>query len=382
MIAPRRLAVIFDAVEERWPSMDFVAEMLVEHLRAEHGDQYATGTIRPRFFDLFEKLPGLDQNRAWNADRMVTRFFTYPIQLVSRRREFDLFHVADHTYAQLANVLPPTRTGIYCHDLDAFEALLDPKGSSSTWRRAMARTQLRGLQRVALVFYSTEQIQKQIVEAGILDPSRLVHAPYGVAAEFFSDDGIEELAPGLPPSRPFLMHVGSSMSRKRLDVLFRVFAEVRKRLPGLVLLQQGARLLPEQRRLLSELGVADALVQPPPLSRAALAALYHRAELVLLTSEREGFGLPILEALASGAALVASDIAAFREVGAEAVTYCPVADVERWTDTVVRLIEHPELRPPAAVRHAVARRFTWTAHAAIIAGAYARLGGSPASERA
>jgi glycosyltransferase involved in cell wall biosynthesis len=374
--------VIFDAVEERWPSMEFVAEMLVEHLRTEHADQYEATAIRPRFFGLFEKIPGLDKDRAWNADRLMTRFITYPRQLVTQRHDFDVFHVADHSYAQVANVLPGARTGIYCHDLDAFEPLLGHKGSASSWRRALARTQLRGLQRAALVFYSTEQIRKQIVQAGILDSSRLVYAPYGVAAEFSSPDGLDQLPVGLLPSGPFLLHVGSSMARKRLDVLFRVFAAVRKRLPGLLLFQQGARLLPEQRQLVAELGLSDALVQPPPLSRAALAALYHRAELIVVTSEREGFGLPVLEALAGGAAVVASDIAPFREVGADAVTYCPVADIECWTETVVRLIEHPELRPPASVRRAVAGRFTWTAHAATIATAYQQLSGPRASTRA
>lgn len=357
--------------------MEFVAEMLLVHLQTEHADRYEVEPLRPRFFGLFEAVPGLNGQKAWNADRLVTRFITYPAQLVTRRRQFALFHVADHSYAQVAHVLPAERTGIYCHDLDAFACLIRPNGAVPFWRKAMARAQLRGLQRAALVFYSTEQVREQIEQAGILDPARLVHAPYGVAADFFSADGLNELPPGTLPSRPFLLHVGSSIPRKRLDVLFRVFAEVRKQHPDLVLVQQGARLLPHQRNLVAELGIEDALVQPPRLSRPALAALYHRAELVLLTSEREGFGLPILEALAGGAAVIASDIAPFREVAANAVTYCPVGELERWTETILTLVEQPELRPAASLRRAVAERYTWTAHAATIADAYGRLGGPP-----
>jgi len=253
--------------------------------------------------------------------------------------------------------------------------LIRPNGAVPSWRRAMARAQLRGLQRAALVFYSTEQVRQQIERAGILDPARLVHAPYGVAADFFSADGLDELPPDALPSRPFLLHVGSAVARKRLDVLFKVFAEVRRHHPDLVLVQQGARLLPHQRDLVVELGIEDALVQPPRLSRPALAALYHRAELVVLTSEREGFGLPILEALAGGAAVVASDIAPFREVAADAVTYCPVGDVERWAQVILELMDRPELRPARPLRKAVAERYTWTAHAATIAEAYGRLAG-------
>jgi len=362
--------------------MEFVAEMLAEHLQAEHSDRYDVSTIRPRFFGLFEALPGLDAQRAWNADRLVTRFLTYPAQLLIRRRKLELFHVADHSYSQVAHALPADQTGIYCHDLDAFQCLLRPNGPVASWRKVLARAQLTGLQRAAVVFYSTEQVRMQIEGTAILDSGKLVHAPYGVAPEFFSADGLDELPAGALPSRPFLLHVGSSVPRKRLDVLFRVFAEVRKHIPDLVLVQQGARLLPHQRNLVADLGIADSVVQPPRLSRPALAALYHRAELVLLTSEREGFGLPILEALAGGAAVVASDIAPFREVAASAVTYCPVGDVGRWTETIVKLVQQPEHRPPAAVRRAVAKRFSWTAHAATIADAYARLAGLPVELRA
>ncbi len=358
--------------------MELVAEMLLLHLQTEHADRYEALPLRPRFFGLFEALPGLHGQKAWNADRLVTRFLTYPTQLAAQRRGYELFHVVDHSYAQVAHVLPAGRTGIYCHDLDAFACLIRPNGAVASWRRAMARTQLRGLQRAALVFHSTAQVRAEIEQAAIIDSGRLVHAPYGVAPEFFVDEGADELPPGVLPSGPFLLHVGSSSRRKRIDVLLRVFAAVRRRFPGLVLVQQGAALLPEHRALVTELGIASALVQPPPLSRSGLAALYRRAELVLLTSEREGFGLPLLEALAAGAGVVASDIEPFKEVAAEAVTYCPVGDVDRWAETIISLMEHPHLRPPSALRRAVAERYTWTAHAATIADAYARLMGLPA----
>jgi glycosyltransferase involved in cell wall biosynthesis len=370
-----KLGIIFDAVEERWPSMEFVAEMLLQHLQTEHADRYDAQAVRPHYFRLFEALPGLDSRRAWNADRLVTRFVTYPSQLVARRRGIELFHVADHTYAQVIHVLPHRRTGVYCHDLDAFACVLRPNGQVAGWRKAIARAQLSGLQRAALVFYSTEQLRKQINEFAIVDDQRLVHAPYGIAPEFFAPIGAADVPAGGFPGRPFLLHVGSGMARKRLDVLFRIFAEVRRSHPDLVLVQQGAELSPDQRTLVAELGIGDALVQPPYLSRLALAALYHRAELVLLTSEREGFGLPLLEALAAGSSVVASDIPAFREVAGDAVSFCPVGDVPQWVHVISRQLDHPELRPAADLRRSVAARYTWTRHASVISDAYARLAG-------
>jgi glycosyltransferase involved in cell wall biosynthesis len=376
-----RLAVIFDAVEERWPSMDLVAEMLLRHLQTEHADRYAARGVHPHFSGLFQALPVLDARQAWNADRFVTRFVIYPAQLLGRRRDFELFHVSDHSYAQLIHVLPGERTGVFCHDLDAFECLIHPTGPVPAWRKAIARSLLAGLQRASLVFYSTVQVREEIERAGLLPVERLVHAPYGVAEEFFHSDAVDELPEGVLPAGPFLLHVGSSMARKRLDVLFGVFAALRARFPELSLVQQGAELTAEQKALVAKLGIGDAIVQPPKLSRAGLAALYRRAELVLLTSEREGFGLPLVEALAAGAAVVASDIPAFREVAGTAVAFCPVGDTDRWIDTVRRLLEVPSSRPSKDARNAAAQRFTWTAHATTIAEAYARLSG-PGSARA
>jgi glycosyltransferase involved in cell wall biosynthesis len=365
-----RLAVIFDAVEERWPSMEYVAEMLVKHLQEEHADEFETLAVKPRFFGGFERVPGLERRKAWNADRFVTRFLTYPLEMVLKRGRFDLFHVADHTYAQLLHVLPARRTGVFCHDVDAFEPVV--ADGAARWRRGMAQVQLRGLRRAAVVFYSTEGVRERVKEQGWLPESTLVRSPYGVSDEFWDTAGTVGLPPGV--QRPFLLHVAGNFPRKRLDILFQIFAEVRKRRPELKLVQQGARLDAGQRAMVAQLGIEDALVQPERQSRAGLATLYRAAELLLFTSEREGFGLPILEALAAGARVVASDIPSFREISGEAVSFCQVEDLDGWVRTVLSLLDDGQRGPTLEARRAQARRFSWSAHASTVAAAYRRLG--------
>ena len=127
-----------------------------------------------------------------------------------------------------------------------------------------------------------------------------------------------------------------------------------------MLVQQGAELLPEQRDLVSELGLTDALIQPPPLSRPALAALYHRAELVLLTSEREGFGLPIVEAMACGTPVLTSNITAMPEIAGDAALLVDPRSVEqiaRGTEQIVSLsFLRQDLRTKGLER---AAQFSW-----------------------
>ena len=122
--------------------------------------------------------------------------------------------------------------------------------------------------------------------------------------------------------------MGSSIPRKRLDVLFEVFAALRSRHPELRLVQQGGALTPAQREQVARLGIGDALLQPPQAGpgrrwRGSTAG----RQAVLVPSEAEGFGLPVIEALACGAPVVASELPVLREVGDTACLYCAVGDV-------------------------------------------------------
>jgi glycosyltransferase involved in cell wall biosynthesis len=109
------------------------------------------------------------------------------------------------------------------------------------------------------------------------------------------------------------------------------------------------------------------------VSRSDLAGLYRSASLVLVTSDAEGFGLPVAEALASGTMVVASDIPVLREVGGDAAVYAPVADVQMWTAKVIDHLVNPAADPDRASRLKWGERYSWQAHCDIIAGAYARL---------
>jgi glycosyltransferase involved in cell wall biosynthesis len=365
--APAHLALIRDLPEEGWASMDLCADMLLAH--------FPEGPLRAapvcsRFRRRFGRVPGVHRLRAaFNADRLLNRFWDYPRCLRRRVREFDLFHVCDHTYAHLVHSLPPGRAGVYCHDLDAFRCLLEPRlEPRPRWFRALARRILAGLQRAAVVFHSTQAVRRQLEARGLIDPARLVRAPYGAAPEFTPVPGPHDGEPAVPG--PFLLHVGSCIPRKRIDVLLDVFARVRRGRDGLRLVQVGGEWTPAQRSQLERLGIAAVVSQLRGLGRAALAGLYRRAALVLQPSEAEGFGLPVIEALACGAPVAASDLEVLREVGGPAVVYCPVADVEAWAEAVAHLLERTGEAPPRAARLEQAARFSWASQAQTIQRAY------------
>jgi glycosyltransferase involved in cell wall biosynthesis len=181
---------------------------------------------------------------------------------------------------------------------------------------------------------------------------------------------------------PWVAHVGACIPRKRIDVLLAVVAAVREQVPGLRLVKVGGAWTAAQSEQIVRLGLGGAIVHVTGLSRAELAEVYRRAAVVLMPSEAEGFGLPVIEGLACGAPVVASDIPALREAGGPAAAYAPVGDVRAWAEAVVHVLADPSVAPPRAERLAWAARFSWTAHAETIAGAYHRLlQGAPAAQR-
>jgi len=351
--------------------MDLCAEQLLRHLPATGSDAICATRVCPPFRRAVGSLPFLGRkNAAFNADRVLNRFVLYPRHIRRIAPNFDLFHVVDHSYAHLVHTLPADRTGAYCYDLDAFRCLVAPAADPRPrWFRALARRTLTGLQKAAVVFLISRQTGADLLRYNLIDPAKLVLAPLGVAAEFTPDDGSAPRA----PDPPTLLHVGSCIPRKRIDVLLAVVAEVRRRVPGTKLLKVGGEFTAAHRHQIDRLGLADAIDHRHGLSRADLAELYRSVDAVLVPSESEGFGLPVIEGLACGAVVVASDIPAIREAGGPAALYAPVGDVPAWTDLVVRAITDPTFLPPRADRLLWSSQFTWTASANTIAAAYHRL---------
>lgn len=333
--------MLCDFAEENWPSMDLVASMLLDRLnRGEQSGVRAT-RIQPMMKRRVVRWLGSEMGR--NADRLWNRYWDYPRFLPSLPA-FDLFHVIDHSYAQLVNGLPPERTVVTCHDTDTFRCLVQPEEEPRPfWFRAAVRRTLNGLAKAGAIVCVSEATRRQVLAYQLAAPERVhvvhngIHPCFQYAPDIFADQAVDELF-GPRESACELLHVGSTIFRKRVDVLLRVFAACKERQPALRLIRVGAAFTPAQQDLARELGVEQAIKCLPFLEQGLLAAVYRRAALTLVPSEAEGFGLPLAESMACGTPVVASEIPSLREVGGDAGAYCGVANLEKWTESVLALL--------------------------------------------
>lgn len=369
-----RIAVIADFLEEGWPSMDCVAESLAECLDADPRRDLSAELVRPRFLgSSLRRHPGA---------RLFNRFAVYPSWILRNRDRFDLFHITDHSYSHLIHSLPKDRCVVTCHDLDTFKCLLEPHlEPRSRAFRAMTRRILDGFRSARRVICVSSSTRDQILHYNLVPPDRLAVIPNGVDPAFSpAPDPESDAQIAAMLERPInggieILQVGSAIKRKRIDLLLEVFAALRSRLPGARLLRAGGRMPNDLRARAEQLGVADAITELPMLDRRVLAAAYRRATCVLLPSDSEGFGLPVLEAMACGTPVIVSDLPVLREVGGSAAYYCPVGDIDAWVNTIVRLAaqcaERGEMASDQRKRLIEqASKFSWTENAARTADIY------------
>jgi glycosyltransferase involved in cell wall biosynthesis len=211
-------------------------------------------------------------------------------------------------------------------------------------------------------------------------PVRVI--PPGIDPEFLRagaspGDGAERRR-ALGADGDYLLAVGGLHRRKNFEGILRAFREARSADPGLHLLVAGAggdtapgRGEPAEGRVPTNGGCGEGVRFLGYVARSDLAALYAGARALLYLSHYEGYGVPVLEAMAAGSPVIASDRGGIPEAAGDAAL---LVDPDR-PETVDRALE--SLRTDAGLRAALrsrgilrARRFTWEAAAAAAEEAY------------
>ena len=169
--------------------------------------------------------------------------------------------------------------------------------------------------------------------------ARIRVVPNGVDLERAAPDAVARAraAYGIG-DRPYVLWVGTLQPRKNVDLLVEAFRDAiaGSRLPHvLVLVGAQGWLAPTSPR---GRGDDDRVLTPGAIGRPDLTALYAGAELFAFPSVHEGFGLPALEAMAQGTAVLASDIPVFHEVGGDVARFVDPRDVDGWRRALTGLL--------------------------------------------
>jgi glycosyltransferase involved in cell wall biosynthesis len=225
------------------------------------------------------------------------------------------------------------------HDLQHHDL---PALFSRSQRLFRARAYDRAVEKCTATIVPSEFVRERATELLDVDPRRLHVVPHGVDHETFH--------PAEEPREQFLLYPARPWPHKNHPKLFQAFVDLRRKLPGLRLLLTGSGL--ERMHPLPEGVELVGLV-----SREELASLYRRAACLVFPSLHEGFGLPALEAMASGCPVAASNRGALPEVCADAAVLFDPEDVLAMESGVREALDRAdELRAAGLAR---AAQFTW-----------------------
>ena len=216
----------------------------------------------------------------------------------------------------------------------------------------------------------------EITTAYGIPPSRITVAPLGVRSAFAAGDPNVSLNLPANVTEPFLLHVGDIHERRNLPLVLDAMLEARRHFGAaaalsLVLAGVDRGVSEGLCAMASEAGSPEAVVALGPVSEDRVLALYRGAMALVYPSLYEGFGLPLIEAMACGTPVIASHAASIPEVLGGAGLLLDPRDVSAWRDAIIRLLNDEALRRDLRGRGlARAATFTWRRTAEITLDVY------------
>jgi glycosyltransferase involved in cell wall biosynthesis len=344
---------------------------MVEHLADRDGVSPSLLATRDDYRQVYpylsKRLAGLPVNYLPRAERLV-RAFLLSTNLVSIERWSGN---VDWIYCPKEQPVATKRArlAVTVHDVLAFEPAISGMErrisfrSRARWRLIMKRI----LKRADLIATVSEFTRQRLIElCGIRDEKRLVVVGNGVASCYFQSrqsDDVQILEQfGIQPDS-YLMSIGSLTFRKGGDLLLDLAQQLRKRkLPWRILVtgqRHDADLLRRYQALKADIPDLP-LELPGYVSNDEQAVLLRNALTMVFPSRYEGFGIPVLEAMAAGTPVICSQSAALPEVAGEAAMYCESNHPEEWLDRLLTMANGSGVREQFIDSGlSRAREFTW-----------------------
>lgn len=225
---------------------------------------------------------------------------------------------------------------------------------------------------------------------------RLAIVPEGVAEEFFEPEARGPGFSGLPftsssasspipfpPETPYFLWAGSLNPRKNLPRVIAAFEQAAPQIPHHLVLSGSAGWDSDQTfHRLRKSPAAHRIHLPGHLSDAQLRGLYRGATAFIYVSLMEGFGLPILEAMACGCPVITSNLSSMPEVAGDAAFLINPEDTEEIAGAMHCVATDPVFAQYLAGRgSARAQEFRWSSCAHAVANTYQRVSRKPAKRR-
>jgi glycosyltransferase involved in cell wall biosynthesis len=319
----------------------------------------------------------------WDTTNPMRRIAWEQSVLAAASRGLDLLH----GMAFATPVAAACPTVVTVHDLSFMRFPHAFRRANRAYLSALTRLSVR---RAARVIVGADSTRRDVIELCGAQPDRVVTVPYGVT-DAFTPGRAEGAADfrrrkGLPDR--FILFLGTLEPRKNVGRLIEAYAVLRERegpsrAPKLVLAGGKGWFYENLFAQVSGLGLGEDVLFTGYVPGEELVWWYRSAFMFVYPSLFEGFGLPVLEALACGVPTITSNVSSLPEVAGDAALLVDPHDTEGLVRAMKRLLDDSDLRAElarAGVRQA--KQFPWSRTAAETAAVYRdALGAAPGRGR-
>jgi glycosyltransferase involved in cell wall biosynthesis len=345
-------------LQPRFGGIETYVRELAAALLEERGDLRLTVFAKPG-----ARPEGLPAEARVVSHPLIGRRFTSAVSealllgRVAAREGVDVLH----SMAMTGPLHSPVPHVVTIHDLIWKDVPDSPDPVTTRVWRAVVPPIARRADRVLCVSQTTadDVVARLGVERERVD---VVHEGFGASARAEPLPEADVRARFGLGDGPVVLAVAAKKPHKNLERLVTAFASVRAAQPAAVLVIPGSRTAYEERlRAEAErLGIADAVVLPDWVADGELEGLYAVAEVAVLPSLYEGFGFPILEAMARGVPVACSSVSALPEIAGDAAKLFDPRDTTQIASALTDLLADPDERAQLAERgRRRAGEFTW-----------------------
>jgi glycosyltransferase involved in cell wall biosynthesis len=311
------------------------------------------------------------ESSRWDTSRPWRRILWEQTALARESQALDLLHAMAFAIP-LAAACP---TVVTVHDLSFIRF---PRAFRRPNRVYLSTLTRLSIQRAERVIVGAESTRRDVIELCAARPERVVTVPYGVSETFApaSAAAVAEFRQRKDLPDDFILFLGTLEPRKNIGLLVEAYRTVRDRwsrraVPKLVIAGGKGWFYENLFARVTELGLTEDVLFTGYVPNDELPWWYRAATLFVFPSLFEGFGLPVLEAMACGTPTITSNVSSLPEVAGDAAILVDPYDKEGLARAMERVLSDADLRSAlSAAGVCQASQFPWSRTAAETVAVY------------
>lgn len=294
--------------------------------------------------------------------KYLTLWLNYPA--VAGDEQGDINHILDHSISHLISNLEVKKTIITCHDLVGLEVV----ESTPFWKRKIFWGNIiKNMLKARKIIVGSQHTKDDILKYISYKSEDIVVVYAGISKRFTR---IEEnrIQQRFKFSKPAILHVGNDNFYKNVECLIKAMAL----LDNKAILVKVGPISRKQFKLMKSLKID--FIQFMDLPEAELVEVYNAADILVYPSWHEGFGFPILEAMACGLPVVCSNAGSLPEVASGAAIVVAPDDISGIAKAIEKILGNKDIRQELEGKgFKQARNFSWERTAMETAEVYKRI---------